>query len=214
MANETSNALIDDAKCFKCIPPGLQPQVQTYLLDQIRNTLSVGWEDLVFPVSVLDPPGAATGGTLVATSNPGGNQLALEIDDGLPAESFWVAVQMPHTWIAGTPVYPHIHVCPQSNNQNTLAWTLDYSIAALHGTFPVPTTVAAIPAVIPANSQYQHLDFNLPATGIDMSAFLTPSTILRLKYTLTSATEAIHIVSFDVHYLKAVSPVAFDPLTD
>ena len=202
---EDSNALIAEANCYKCIPTGLQPQVQTYLLDQIRNTLSSGWDDLVFDPSRLSVPAAVQAGAFVATSGPSGDQSALRLTVVPATNNFWVNVQLPHTWVPRSTVHPHIHVSEQTANANNLVFTVAYTIAEINGTFPLDTTVAAMAASVPAGSQYKHLVFDLPEGGIDMSAFSTPSTILRFHYTLTSG-GPIDVVSFDCHIFKTVSP--------
>lgn len=204
-----TDSLIDQAKCFKCIPDGAQMQVQTYLLDQLRNSLTAGWEDLVFPAATLNPAGPVGSGTVVDTSGPSGDQLAL-VMTGAPNTIFLVTVQMPHSWVAGTRVYPHIHINPQLNVANTQTWDLKYSITKLGGAFPFSTT-AGRTFTVPGGNQWKSLDYNIPENGIAMPADSGASTILRLRYTLTAATASVHIISFDVHYLKAVSPISFDP---
>lgn len=205
----SSDSLINQASCFKCIPDGAQPQVQTYLLDQLRNSLTAGWDDLVFPASTALIGGGAAPAQTVATSGPSGDQMALRVTQPGNA-NFWATVQMPHTWVPGTRVYPHIHVQDQNNVLNSLVWTLAYSIADIDGTFPADTVLTNLPATIPAGSQYKHLVFDLPDPGIDMSAFKLPSTILRLHYTLTGG-NTIDLISFDCHIFKSISPVAFTP---
>lgn len=205
-----TDSLIDQAKCFKCIPDGAQMQVQTYLLDQLRNSLTAGWDDLVFNPAVLTAgPGTARQGQVIAASNPGGDQLAMRLTLNT-ADMFWITVQMPHTWVPGTHVHPHIHVVEQSVNANNCVFSLNYSISDINGTFPVNTTVNNMAASIPAGSQFKHLLFDLPDGGINMSAFRGPSTILRMHYTLTGG-GPVDVISFDLHIFKSISPVAFEP---
>lgn len=202
------------AQRFRCLPKGNLDSIQTYLLCQANERIKTieertgqGWDDLLYPASTLNPPGIVGGGTTVGTSNPGGNQLALVL---AAAEAFWVPVQMSHCWVPGSRIYPHIHVVPQTNNLNNLTWQLDYSISDINDNF-VASVGAAEASVIAANTQYRHTIIPLPAGGVDMSAYDGPSTILRMRMLLTAATESIHIVSFDVHYLRTVKPVDFNP---
>lgn len=213
MATPTTNdTLINQAACYKCIPDGAQPQVQTYLLDQLRSSLTAAWEDLVFPASAINTPGPGGAATLIGTSGQGapGDQLALLV--ALPNNAnFWATVQMPHAWVPRTNIYPHIHIQPQLNTANNITFQLSYQISDLDKIYPA-STVGNHNIVIPAGSQWQALDYNIPANGIDMSAFSGPSTIIRLHYTMTAATNSINILSFDVHFFKSVSPINFNPL--
>jgi hypothetical protein len=210
MAIEDAQSAVSESACFNCIPPGMQAPVQTYLLDQIRNSLTTGWDDLVFPPASLNPPGGANGAVLLETSGQGTpGQLALRFTAGA-GDTIWITVQMAHTWVPGTRIYPHMHVQPQTTTGFNMTWVTRYSISDIFGTFPDSTQVSEVIAM-PDNRQWRHHIFNLPSTGIDMSAYAGPSTIIRLRYELTVAAEAVDLVSFDVHFLKTISPVAFNP---
>jgi hypothetical protein len=166
------------------------------------------WDDLRYEASVLGPPGS---GSLLGTSGQSGDQLALEMNDTPSPESFFVNVQMPHTWIAGTTIYPHIHVEPQTANANNTTWTVNYSISDINGTFPADTSAAGQTANIGAGNQWKHLIFNLPNAGISMAGKAGPSTIVRMKFTVTAADEALHVLSFDVHFRCGGTPVPYTP---
>lgn len=72
-------------------------------------------------------------------------------DQGVEAMSF--QVQLPHTWVEGTTIYPHLHWTPRGNNvSGNVEWNLDYSWvnydASAVQVFPAVTTstVVASPA--------------------------------------------------------------------
>lgn len=72
-------------------------------------------------------------------------------DQGVEAMSF--QVQLPHTWVEGTTIYPHLHWTPRGNNvSGNVEWNLDYSWvnydASTVQVFPAVTTstVVATPA--------------------------------------------------------------------
>ena len=209
MPSDTAASIVSSATCFNCIPPGMQPVVQTYLLDQLRNSLTAGWDDLVFDPSRLSVPGGTQPGAFVASSGQNSDQAALRLTAPATA-NFWVNVQLGHTWVPGTHVHPHIHVQPQTALANNLVFTVAYQISDINGTFPTNTTVANMAATIPAGNQWKHMLFDLPEVGIDMSAYAGPSTIIRFHYTLTGG-GPIDIVSFDLHIFKSLSPVDFTP---
>ena len=175
------------------------------LIDMTASTNT--YNDLVFPAATLNPPGPVGGGTTVATSGTSGDQIALELDDN---QVFWVTIQMSHTYTAGTRVYPHIHIEPQSANLNNVVGEVKYSIADINGLFPADTTDPANFS-IPAGNQWRHLLFNIPPGGIDMTGKTNLSTIIRMRFRAVTVDEPIHVVSFDVHYLVGGSPIPYNP---
>lgn len=72
-------------------------------------------------------------------------------NDGLEAMSF--TVQLPHGWVEGTTIYPHLHWIPRGNNvSGNVEWNLDYSWSNYDPTTPqvfpaiTTTTVVASPS--------------------------------------------------------------------
>jgi hypothetical protein len=66
---------------------------------------------------------------------------------GVEAMSF--QVQLPHTWVEGTTIYPHIHWIPRGSNvSGNVQWNLDYSWVnydpATIQVFPAATTTAVV----------------------------------------------------------------------
>lgn len=73
--------------------------------------------------------------------------------DGQGVEAMSFQVQLPHGWIEGTTIYPHLHWTPRgSNTSGNVEWNLDYSWqnydASTPQVFPAVTTstVVASPA--------------------------------------------------------------------
>ena len=46
-------------------------------------------------------------------------------------------IQMPHSWIEGTDVYPHIHWAPEDNTSGTVVWGMEYSWVEYNSTTPL-----------------------------------------------------------------------------
>lgn len=88
---------------------------------------------------------------------------------GLEAMSF--TLQLPHNWVDGTTIYPHIHWVPRSTGTGNVQWNLDYSWADLNEispeTFPSATTSSVV--ISGPFTMNQHLLSNLTAgnVGID-----------------------------------------------
>jgi hypothetical protein len=164
------------------------------------------YEDIVFPLTTLNPPGLESPAVLISTNGPSGDQMALYTSAN---DVLFVVAQMPHTWTAGTRIYPHIHHTPASANPVTNVWRIAYTMSDINGTLPSSTVVTN--RVITPAGQWAHRLNDVPTNGIDMAATVGPSTIISLKYTLLSTSEPLRIKSYDVHYRWGGSPVVFNP---
>lgn len=161
------------------------------------------YEDLPYPITSLNP----AAGKLVENSGQSGDQLAFRMSAN---DYFYVSPQMQHYWTAGTTVYPHFHLEPQTANTNTLTWEVRHSIADINGVFPVDTVITN-QIGIPSNKQWTHLLFSVPTNGISMSGKTGPSTAIRMRIKLLAATESIDMIYFDVHIRYGGSPVIYSP---
>ena len=181
--------------------------VESYNYRTVDMTVQTNvYDDIVFEASAVNPVGIVDAATLVDTSGQSADQLALVFAAN---RLMLVAAQMPHTWNEGTTVYPHLHFEVQSANAVTNVWKIDYSIADIDGTFPASTHVTN-QITFAAGSQWKHFLMNVPTNGISMTG-KHKSAIIRLRYTLLSTTESMHLVSFDVHYRYGGTPVIYNP---
>jgi hypothetical protein len=128
------------------------------------------WDDLRMPAIGINPPGAATDPTLDNTdgrwifSASATNMLALQ-------------AQLPHAWVEGTLIEPHVHWSPTDTNTGNVLWRLEYKIASVYGAFPSAwTTIDALGAANGVSDQHLIADF----VGIDMTGH-TLSCILLIK---------------------------------
>lgn len=82
-----------------------------------NNVAAATWDDLRAPAAGINPPGAA--------SDPDIDQLtghALFADNG--TEALAVFFQMPHIWVEGSQLRPHIHWIKEGAGD--VLWQLDY----------------------------------------------------------------------------------------
>ena len=155
-------------------------------------------EDLRFPSSGINPPGAATDPTRSATT--GMLEFAAGADRVI-AGNF----QMPHAWAPGTTVTPHIHLMFPTANANDSKWRFDYTIANINGNFSAGNygtyTQSTVATITNPNSVQKHGIFNIAT--LDMTGF-TESCVVLWKLTRVDAgnTDASTIVllDFDIHY--------------
>jgi len=166
------------------------------------------YNDINFNISTLNPVGVGSPATIVVTSGQSGIDYALRYTVN---NTLYAVVQLPHYWIPGTRVYPHIHVQPQTANINAVSWAGWYSIADIGGVFPAPTAIGVFATGIAAGNQWKHLLLPMPPGGIDMTGFTGPSAIIRLKFEVAAVSETFDVIGFDVHYRWGGSPVVYSP---
>lgn len=164
------------------------------------------YDDIVINLTSLDPPGATSPGTLVWTNGPSADMMAIVFAAN---QQFHVNPQMPHTWVPGTTVFPHLHVEPQTANSITNVWEVYYQTADIGGTFGV-TTAVTNQVILAAAQQYKHLIVSVPTNGISMAGKTGPSTMMKLHYVLRTTSEPTHLISFDVHYRTGGSPTPYN----
>jgi len=159
------------------------------------------WDDLRAPAGVAKTgPTAPTWDTTEVgwnfDNNPGAN------------ESVQINMQMPHSWVEGSDVVPHIHWCLTVNGAagEDVAWVLQYRVASIGGTFPAGfTTLGARIIDVSGYSARDHIVTTF--TNFTMAGH-TISAMMDIKLNRqTSAAEDDHespviLKEFDLHYRK------------
>ena len=152
------------------------------------------WEDLRFPVTALNPPGAVSDpdidpddGTLLF--DPAGTERAVGI------------AQMPHSWALGTPLCPHIHWQATDASEGSVLWRLEYDKAEVGGSFSGTWTSVDCLQAAPGDANKHMI--------CDFEHFKVPpsvSTIIKWRIsriggdeTDTYAADA-RLLEFDIHY--------------
>jgi hypothetical protein len=64
--------------------------------------------------------------------------------DGQGVEAMSFTLQMPHNWVEGTTIYPHIHWTPRATASGNMKWNLDYTWVNIDGTFSAATTSSVV----------------------------------------------------------------------
>ena len=127
----------------------------------------VQWDDLRFPAAGINPPGAASD----PTRDTSDGRLAFSpTADNLIA----VQVQMPHAWLEGSSISPHIHWSPTTTHTGNVKWQLQYKIAEIGSAFPGSwTTDTALQAASGVADTHQLVEFaDIPMTGLHLSCML------------------------------------------
>lgn len=168
--------------------------------DPVVSTENALWDDL--QVSLIK---AQTGPSAPSLSTFR-NGLKLYSFNKNTDQELLFDLQLPHTWLAGSQLRPHIHWSPGNNaTTDVVRWGLEYSWAnAVTGAFPASTTIYVEQAA--AGTAYQHQIAQFPAvtgTGFKLSSIL----VCRLFRDADNGADTFDAdafaVSFDVHILNS-----------
>jgi hypothetical protein len=170
---------------------------------------STVWDDLMIPGFAVKTTGTSPPDftTVFAGS---GNIDYYAFDGASLLEQVYFSVQMPHCWKEGGTIYPHVHFAPTSTNTGDLnsrvvRFSLEYTWAAINGTFGSPATFTMDSAgFVPNTSQWKHLlctnNTGIAGTGKTLSSVL----MCRLYRDPTDAADTypqdVAFLSFDLHY--------------
>jgi len=125
------------------------------------------WDDLRFPAVSLRA-GSATPSW--STFKDGTNAWHFSKVSDNEVE---FAVQLPHAWLEGSDIEPHVHWCPSDTDTGDVTWKLEYTWANIFDTFGATTTIAVTDAADGTAYKHQLADFAaISGTGKTMSSML------------------------------------------
>lgn len=151
------------------------------------------WDDLRFPASGINPPGAVSD----PTRDTADGRLVFA---GNAENIVAVQAQMPHNWKVGSGIRPHVHWSPTSSATATVQWKLQYKIANVNAAFP-SEWASEIITVPPTGVTDQHeIDgfTEIAMTGKTLSCMIL---ILLSRLGNEDANAAtVKLNEFDIHY--------------
>jgi hypothetical protein len=150
--------------------PNADP-VCVYGFGFMSSQYNSSWDDLTFPATAINPPGAASDPGREATTG-------LLLFDASAVELIYCLAQMPHRWKEGTAIRPHVHWTKTTSADGDVAWRLRYQIIGIGDTGPgtwsdgeiVTTPVTGTPD---GDTAWEHLLTNfteIPMTGQTLSS--------------------------------------------
>lgn len=159
-----------------------------------------GWDDLRFPATGLNPPGLV--------SDPD-----IDSDDGLPlfdaasTELMTVLAQMPHGWVEGSKIIPHVHWTKTTSASGNVLWRFEYQVANVGDAFPGSWTqidaTSTVPGTPDNNNANEHLISSfgtLDMSGCEISCILK----MRISRVGGDASDTYgadaKLLEFDIHY--------------
>lgn len=156
------------------------------------------WDDLRFPVTAVNPPGQV--------SDPD-----VDVNSGLllfasnATELIFIIAQMPHSWLLGSEVRPHVHWCKSTSAAGNVAWRLRYRLSPIGAvsTDWVDHGFANEPATADDNTAFQHI---INAWEPIQMTDMTLSGIINFELTRVGANALdtygadARLAEFDLHY--------------
>lgn len=158
------------------------------------------WDDLRVPLSTARPAGANVP-TFEAFVD---GTMAFSFDDG---DEIFFAVQLPHSWLVGSTIYPHLHWSPESDvdPSDNVGIGLEYTWTNVDDDFPAATTITRdVPTGV--DQAFAHLIHNFDVDGIEPPAGVTGiSSMLVCRFFRQAAgsdnyTDGIFGIEVDFHY--------------
>lgn len=174
-----------------------------------------GWKDLRVPAHAVKVP-ASSGPDLIKFRDDGsGSQGIYSLGfDNTSEEEVYMALQMPHDWIQGSDVYPHVHwsdVTAGTQNER-VCWGLEYTIQDEGAVIPLTTIILGNTVEDWSSGdliiQYHHYTTPI-GSGIDMSGITGTSAIILCRLfrnvsgsggDLDDFGEDAVMLEFDIHY--------------
>lgn len=154
------------------------------------------YEDLRFPATAINPPGAASDPDWDSTN---GGWLF----DAGSTEVLYVIAQLPHSWKEGTALMPHVHWEKTTSAAGNVRWQLRYEWSAyLEARTALTTTNETSPVVNSDVADTQMITAlpNITATGKQISDML----VMRIERVGGHASDTYaadaRLLEFDIHY--------------
>jgi hypothetical protein len=142
--------------------------------DQKTFNLQPGWDDIRVPLTGVQAAGLKMPGWIKIKDNGSGSEgvYGWGFDAGTEEELFF-AVQIPHDWIVGSLIRPHIHWCPTTTNTGTVSFGLEYTKAKFGSAFGNTTILPANQAGSGTAYKHQLATFpDITMTGDTISTML------------------------------------------
>ena len=167
-----------------------------------ESTYPRWWDDLRAPATAINPPGAVADPDI-------STDTGLLLFDATATELCFVAMQMPHSWVEGSAIVPHVHWHKTTSAAGTVAWRLRYRYANANETLSAwsdPITVT-VPYVSDADTAERHAissfgELQFEGGRISMMWLFE---LARVGSGDTYAADA-ELLEFDVHYQLAQQP--------
>ena len=130
---------INSHKIINVVDPTANQDAATkhYVDDSISGNLTK-WDDLRTPVTAVKVSGVKppTWTSYKSSEVLGFSDQAIAGNE----EQIFFSIQLPHSYLEGSDIYPHIHWVPEDNTGGNVRWELTYTWADINSAFGAATT--------------------------------------------------------------------------
>ena len=165
----------------------------------LQNVTQVAWEDLRFPATVQRRHPINNEHPAFDTTTPG------LLFRHTATDSVYMIAQLPHAWLEGSALRPHVHWTKTDSEAGGVYWQLEYKWAAIGATVDTNYTPigSATPSVSDSDTANKHALTTLPqivATGKKVSAMLLMKLSRVHDNSDDSYGNSARLMEFDIHY--------------
>lgn len=192
---------------FRTIATNLENALTNITTKQNANLTNGagGWEDLRFPATAVDPPGAIGPPSYDVTTV--GYSFSASAVNRLD-----IVAQMPHGWKRGSNIKPHIHWKPTTNVAGNVEWNLKYAWTNSLGRQPAFTSTNTLVWVRPnqifedGTANILHREFITGLGNIVPPSGAKESSIIKFQISRLGSNTADDYAGlalydeFDIHY--------------
>lgn len=166
-----------------------------------------GWADITSPllsgkvVVATDPDWAVFQSGIYAYSFPASGMREV-----------WITFHIPHTYLAGSVIYPHIHWTTGGTNTGVVRWGFEFTAAKGYNQQSFPSTTTVYVEQAAAGTAYQHmigevtLSDTIPATNLEVDGLILMRVFRDGNHANDTCTDAAFGLQVDLHHqVSAVS---------
>jgi len=122
-------------------------------------------------------------------------------------DQLYFTCQLPHRWLEGSPLHPHLHwsrtANPGSASATNVVWGLEFNFAAIDGTFLAPTTLRITNGVASANWVHQLSAFaSITHATNKLSSVLVGRIFRDATSNADTYDQNVALLSFDIHIIQ------------
>lgn len=157
------------------------------------------WDDLRFPAQGINPAGQTDAPSVDTTTFPGTLLFSASVVNLIAG-----VAQMPHAWLRGTPLRPHLHWAKTTSAAGGVTWEWCYAVADIGGTFGAYSAwTPAAAAVGDGNTANKHALDAFPEvdmTGMRESTMIAWQIRRNPAATADNYAATARLFEFDFHY--------------
>ena len=124
--------------------------------------------------------------------------------DASTQEIIYIIAQMPHDWVAGSTIYPHVHWMPTTTDTGNVYWAIDYKWTNIDAVDAgAVTTIGVIQAGTGTALTHQYAEMTaIAGTGKTSSSILSIALYRAASSGEDTYTGEALLKEFDIHYMK------------